>query len=252
MAIAVPRRTTLNGAPPAAGQHAPDAGSIPRAIIGRMYVPAHFQPSDDEVREALRHLGAVDLVTATDDGLLATLMPMLWDEPGSRPGVGPWGALVGHVARNNAQWRTPAIGDAMVIVRGPDAYISPRWYAAKREHGRVVPTWNYVTVQAHGRLVVHDDVEWLETNVRRLTDSARGGRRGAVVRRRRAAQVHRRAAPGDRRDRGPARPRRRQVEARPEPVRRGHRRGDRGPRGRRRAGVSAAMRAAPRRSRAER
>ena len=59
----------------------------------------------------------------------------------------------------------------MVIVRGPDAYISPRWYAAKREHGRVVPTWNYVTVQAHGRLVVHDDVEWLETNVRRLTDA---------------------------------------------------------------------------------
>ena len=90
-----------------------------------MYVPAHFHPSDDEVREALRHLGAVDLVTATDDGLLATLMPMLWDEPGSRPGLGPWGALVGHVARNNAQWRTPAIGDAMVIVRGPDAYISP-------------------------------------------------------------------------------------------------------------------------------
>ncbi len=136
-----------------------------------MYVPAHFQPSDDEVREALRRLGAVDLVTATDDGLLATLMPMLWDEPGSRPGLGPWGALVGHVARNNAQWRTPAIGDAMVIVRGPDAYISPRWYAAKREHGRVVPTWNYVLVQAHGRLVVHDDVEWLETNVRRLTDA---------------------------------------------------------------------------------
>jgi transcriptional regulator len=135
-----------------------------------MYVPAHFQPSDDEVREALRHLGAVELVTATDDGLLATLMPMLWDEPGSRPGLGPLGALVGHVARNNAQWRTPAIGDAMVIVRGPDAYISPRWYAAKREHGRVVPTWNYVAVQAHGRLVVHDDVEWLETNVRRLTD----------------------------------------------------------------------------------
>ena len=163
--------TDRPSAPPAAGRHAPDAGSIPRAIIGRMYVPAHFQPSDDEVREALRHLGAVDLVTATDDGLLATLMPMLWDEPGSRPGLGPWGALVGHVARNNAQWRTPAIGDAMVIVRGPDAYISPRWYAAKREHGRVVPTWNYVTVQAHGRLVVHDDVEWLETNVRRLTDA---------------------------------------------------------------------------------
>ncbi|HEY4227797.1 MAG TPA: FMN-binding negative transcriptional regulator [Candidatus Limnocylindrales bacterium] len=136
-----------------------------------MYVPAHFQPTDDEVRDALRHLGAVDLVTATDDGLMATLMPMLWDEPDSRPGLGPWGALVGHVARNNAQWKTPAIGEAMVIVRGPDAYISPRWYSAKREHGRVVPTWNYITVQAHGRLVIHDDVAWLETNVRRLTQT---------------------------------------------------------------------------------
>lgn len=142
-----------------------------RAIIGQMYVPAHFQPSDDEVREALRHLDAVDLVTATDDGLLATLMPMLWDEPGSRDGMGPWGALVGHVARKNAQWRTPAVGEAMAIIRGPDAYISPRWYAAKREHGRVVPTWNYILVHAYGRLVVHDDVGWLETNVRRLSDA---------------------------------------------------------------------------------
>jgi transcriptional regulator len=140
-------------------------------MIGPMYVPAHFQPSDDDVRDALRHLDAVDLVTATEGGLLATLLPMLWDEPGCRDGLGPWGALVGHIARNNAQWRSPAVGDAMAIVRGPDAYISPRWYATKQEHGRVVPTWNYVLVHAYGRLVIHDDVEWLETNVRRLTDA---------------------------------------------------------------------------------
>jgi len=92
------------------------------------------------------------------------------DEPAGTPELGPWGALVGHVARNNAQWRSEPVGEAMVIVRGPDAYISPRWYATKREHGRVVPTWNYVRVIAYGRLVVHDDPAWLEPLVRRLTD----------------------------------------------------------------------------------
>jgi transcriptional regulator len=54
-------------------------------------------------------------------------------------------------------------------VRGPDAYISPSWYATKREHGRVVPTWNYVTAHVHGELVVHDDPDWVATNVRALT-----------------------------------------------------------------------------------
>ena len=137
-----------------------------------MYVPAHFAPSADDVRAALRHPGAADLVTATADGLLSTMLPLVWDEPGSRPGLGTWGALLGHVARNNAQWKTPAIGEAMVIVRGPDAYISPAWYATKREHGRVVPTWNYITVHAYGRLVIHDDPAWLEANVRRLSESA--------------------------------------------------------------------------------
>jgi len=76
---------------------------------------------------------------------------------------------MGHVARNNAQWRVPAVGDALVIALGPDAYISPAWYATKREHGRVVPTWNYITAHVHGRLVIHDDPVWVEENVRRLT-----------------------------------------------------------------------------------
>ena len=69
---------------------------------------------------------------------------------------------MGHVARNNRPWKVPPIGEAMVIVRGPDAYISPAWYATKREHGRVVPTWNYVTAHVHGQLVIHDDPAWVE------------------------------------------------------------------------------------------
>jgi len=118
-----------------------------------MYIPDHFRPSDDEVLALLRDHGAVDLITVTAKGLLATLLPMAWDEPGSRPGLGAHGALLGHVAIKNDQWREPALGEAM----------------AKREHGRVVPTWNYVTIHAYGRLAIHEEATWLEANVRRLT-----------------------------------------------------------------------------------
>ncbi len=141
-----------------------------------MYVPAHFAPDPDDVRALLRRPGAVDLVTVTDGGLLATMLPMVWDEPGSRPDLGEFGALLGHVARNNAHWKTPALGESMAIVRGPDAYISPSWYATKREHGRVVPTWNYVTIHAYGRLVIHDDIDFCEANVRRLSALHEGDR----------------------------------------------------------------------------
>ncbi len=131
-----------------------------------MYVPKHFAaPDEGAVRDLLRRHGAADLVTATEQGLVASLLPFVYDEPdGDHPG-----RLLGHVARTNDQWRRPALGAAMVIVRGPDAYVSPSWYATKREHGRVVPTWNYVTAHVHGRLVVHDDAAWVEQLVRRLT-----------------------------------------------------------------------------------
>ena len=135
-----------------------------------MYVPAHFKPDDVQVLELLGTGRAANLITSTSDGLLATMLPLVYDPSESRPGLGPWGALLGHVARNNAQWKTPAIGEAMVIVAGPDAYISPAWYATKREHGRVVPTWNYITAHVYGRLVIHDDLAWVEANVRRLAE----------------------------------------------------------------------------------
>jgi transcriptional regulator len=130
-----------------------------------MYVSAPFAVDDTEMRELLTGHGAADLVTATSRGLLATLVPFVYD-----PDVGEHGALLGHLARNNDQWRCQVLGEAMVIVRGPDAYVSPSWYATKRQHGRVVPTWNYVTTHVYGRLVVHDDPAWVEALVRRLTD----------------------------------------------------------------------------------
>ena len=129
-----------------------------------MYIPAHFAADDATVRDLLANHGAADLITLTEDGLLATMLPFAYD-----PDAGQHGVLLGHVARNNDQWRKPVIGEALAIVRGPDAYISPAWYAAKAEHGRVVPTWNYVTAHVYGTLTVHDDPVWLEAVVRRLT-----------------------------------------------------------------------------------
>lgn len=130
-----------------------------------MYVPAHFSADDAEVRELLAGCGAADLVTATPRGLIATYLPVLYD-----PAAGEHGAMLAHVARNNDQWREPAAGESLFIVHGPDAYVSPSWYASKAEHGRVVPTWNYLTAHVYGRLVVHDDPAWVESMVRRLTE----------------------------------------------------------------------------------
>jgi len=133
-----------------------------------MYIPAHFAINDAAVRELLAKHGAADLITLTDDGLLATMLPFAY-EPSAGACGAQWGALYGHVARNNDQWRQPTHGESLAIVRGPDAYVSPSWYAAKAEHGRVVPTWNYVTAHVYGQLVVHDDPAWVEGVVRRLT-----------------------------------------------------------------------------------
>jgi transcriptional regulator len=134
-----------------------------------MYVPAHFAPDDEAVHDLLAHHGAADLVTATPDGLTATMLPFVYDRDR--------GALLGHVARNNEHWRRPVLGEALVIVRGPDSYVSPSWYATKAEHGRVVPTWNYVTAHVYGTLTVHDDPDWVAGVVRRLTDHHEAGRR---------------------------------------------------------------------------
>jgi transcriptional regulator len=131
-----------------------------------MYIPAHFEAAPDTVHDLLTRPGAANLVTMTSQGMLATLLPFVYDAS-----VGEHGALHTHVARNNTQWSVPAIGESLMIVQGADAYISPSWYASKAEHGRVVPTWNYSTAHVYGNLVVHDDHAWLASQVRRLTEA---------------------------------------------------------------------------------
>lgn len=135
-----------------------------------MYIPAHFAAGPGAVRDLLTTPAAANLVTTTAHGMLATLLPLVYD-----PSIGEHGALHGHLARNNPQWSEPALGEALVIMQGADGYISPGWYASKAEHGRVVPTWNYSTAHVYGTLVIHDDPAWLAGHVRRLTDLNEAG-----------------------------------------------------------------------------
>lgn len=130
-----------------------------------MYLPRHMRADDAQTAALLAGLQAADLVTATADGPYATFLPLIHE-----PADGELGRLLGHVARRNEHWRLEPIGESLVIAHGPDAYITPSWYATKATTGRVVPTWNYITAHIYGELSVHDDPAWVEPVVRALTD----------------------------------------------------------------------------------
>jgi len=139
-----------------------------------MYLPAHFEESRVDVLHGLIHahpLGA--LVTVTAVGLDANHIPFEVDaEPA------PFGTLRGHVARANPVWREFSRDvEALVIFQGPGTYVSPAWYPTKQETGRVVPTWNYAVVHAHGPLRVIDDKAWLRDFVTKLTNRYEAARR---------------------------------------------------------------------------
>jgi transcriptional regulator len=140
-----------------------------------MYQPAHrrFEVDDPAalLAELCRQVPAT-LVTLASDGLRASILPMLFD-----PDDGPSGTLRGHLARGNPQWRDiSAEVEALAIFDGPDAYITPSWYEEKRRTGKVVPTWNYVTVHARGSIVLHHEPEWLIPHVRRLVERQEAAR----------------------------------------------------------------------------
>jgi len=131
-----------------------------------MYVPAAFTVDDPaEISAMLAAYPMAQLVTMTDDGLVATPLPLLYE-----PSYDGLGSLVGHVARANRQWaKASSAVEALAIFTGPNAYISPNWYPSKAEHGKVVPTWNYETVHVRGSFVAHDDPVWTRALVTRLT-----------------------------------------------------------------------------------
>jgi transcriptional regulator len=131
-----------------------------------MYTPKHFEePRIEVMHELMRARPLATLVTLTSGGLEANHIPMhLVDTPA------PFGTLRGHVARANPLWCDFAIDvEVLAIFHGPDSYITPSWYATKKETGKVVPTWNYAVVHAYGTLCVIDDATWVRAQLEALT-----------------------------------------------------------------------------------
>lgn len=118
----------------------------------------------------MRDARLATLVTATAEGLLATPLPLFLKDEGEH------GVLYGHVARANPQWQKGPTAEALAIFAGPDAYVTPSWYAAKQEHGKVVPTWNYTAVHAYGPVEFFDDEASLHAVVSDLTAIHEGTR----------------------------------------------------------------------------
>lgn len=137
-----------------------------------MYTPSYFRDEDlDSLHRQIEGTRLATLVTFDDSGLQASHVPLLLD-----PGEGVYGALRGHLAKANPQCKALTSGQALVIFQGPDAYISPSFYPAKAEHGKVVPTWNYLAVHAYGHAEVFTDPERLLNIVSRLTDKHEAAR----------------------------------------------------------------------------
>ncbi|HYD53041.1 MAG TPA: FMN-binding negative transcriptional regulator [Gemmatimonadaceae bacterium] len=133
-----------------------------RGVSFRMYLPPAFAEHDPRVLHEFIDAHPLGILVTAAGGAapVATHLPMVLDRDR--------GVLQGHLARANPQ-ATSAAGEALVIFTGPDAYVHPGWYPSKAEHGRVVPTWNYVAVHASGPLRYMEDREWLARHLERLT-----------------------------------------------------------------------------------
>lgn len=138
-----------------------------------MYTPSAFREDRPGVlRDLIRKHPLATLVTGGRDGLTANLVPfvLLTTAEGD--------LLRAHMARANEQFASLREGgEALVIFQGPEAYVSPTWYPSKKEHGKVVPTWNYVVVQAWGKPRVVEDRDWLLEQINMLTTAQEAGRR---------------------------------------------------------------------------
>jgi len=137
-----------------------------------MYRPPHFREERKEVlHAAMAQIGFAALVSTSLD---ATQMPLLLDASD-----GELGTLSGHMARANPHWKAVAgarESQGLAIFLGPHAYVSPNWYPSKAEHGKAVPTWNYIAVHARGIVTVHDDPVWLRARLEKLTGAHETGR----------------------------------------------------------------------------
>ena len=138
-----------------------------------MYVPKAFAIEDTPaVHDTMDSVGLALLVTATAAGPVATHLPLLLNRD-----EGALGTLYGHVARANGQWQAETVGEALAVFQGADGYVTPSWYPTKSQTGKVVPTWNYLSVHAGGPVEFFDDSDRLLDVVTRLTERQEGRRR---------------------------------------------------------------------------
>jgi transcriptional regulator len=127
-----------------------------------VYRPSHFEQHDAAALHALmREHPLATLVTQQADGITADAIPLEYDAASH--------TLRGHVARANPLWREAAGQPVLAVFNGPQAYITPSWYPSKAATHKVVPTWNYTLVHAHGVLRVVEDAPWLHALVTGLT-----------------------------------------------------------------------------------
>lgn len=131
-----------------------------------MYIPRHFKPSDDEAQEFLSKVESGHLVTMTEQGLVSTLIPLIFDKNAN--------AFLGHISILNDQAKPSTENEALLISVINETYISPTWYASKEEHHKVVPTWDYMLVHGYGDLVIHKDPSWILGQVTELTNRFEG------------------------------------------------------------------------------
>ncbi|SFX34887.1 MULTISPECIES: FMN-binding negative transcriptional regulator [unclassified Pseudomonas] len=138
-----------------------------------MYNPIAFAVQDlPQLQQMIDDCRLAVLITQGEHGLQASHLPLLLE-----PRQGPHGTLYGHLARANPQWRDLQAGaEALVVFAGGDAYVSPAFYPGKAEHGKVVPTWNYLAVHAYGSAEVFTDAHRLRNLVSALTDRHESGR----------------------------------------------------------------------------
>ena len=137
-----------------------------------MYNPPSFRESRLDVLHALIRQYPLGILITGTGGLMANPIPFLVEPEDSGPG-----RLLAHMSRGNDQLQALRDGgEVLIVFQGPQAFITPSWYASKTEHGKVVPTWNYVTVQVRGQATVNDDAAWLRDHVGAMTASREASR----------------------------------------------------------------------------
>jgi transcriptional regulator len=138
-----------------------------------MYIPRHFTHTDQQSQfELIRSAPLASLVVHTPEGLVANHVPFVLDVENLETVK-----LLAHIPRANPlSGHLTEVTECLAIFHGPQGYVSPSWYATKREHGKVVPTWNYLVVHAHGSIRLVDDSTWIMRQVNMLTELMEGER----------------------------------------------------------------------------